>query len=897
MNARKSSTPKPTIAQPPLIRRSQQYRILRTAHLVVGITAGLFVGIAYLLGVEMSPVQVVVLALLTVYGAAVTLLPAERGLRHFPRLSLLSWGIYQGVIIAFSDFGIDLVYVGVMPVLFVMIINGRRVGMLAGVGTIAVMWFATLVLDAPWFGDESINDLVFALLAVTVVFTWFIGVLMLLLWMMQQAALTRARHQTDLRMEKREAEYRGDMLKVVATLGQSLLQISDWRLEIEAALQQIGEALNADRVALLPMIHDDTHGHGLKLDHLWQSAAAASLEPALQPDIPFYFDDFALGNWLMELDAVQPIRVDFSEAAGGARDTMAFFGSQALVILPIFGDHRQLWGVLGADRVHAAVWTDNELDALTSLTEIISAAIQRRYFEEQQVATNNRLRALLNAIPDSLLTLNLDGEIQETLTLLEGNREVNVSAVEYHNVVAWLSSADVERLQDQIRTSYQTGSVQGDIFIVSDLDTSIAPLGYLVLDVRSSVSAPEEVLLVVRDITAQHQLEEQRRSSEAKFRALYENSPDVIALVARSDGHIIDINPAVQRLLGFPQEQLVGQHYRLLLRSSDERGTMQQAMTAAVSSSTVPGDRSAPWTDHRREVTLLDASGHEVPVDVTLTALSLGEENYILVTLRDVSHRVQMDALAEALEMERELYAMQSTFVETVSHQFRTPLTIIQLSTEILRKYGERLSPDKRDHRYNLIAEQVSRLEVLLENVLQHSEARDVRQLEPQLIDVRRFLADEVAAMTAETGKEPRVMLRVDDEVKTLQADPRLLSMIVRNPLENALAYAPEGPVFLTASIQDNGLLLKTADTGIGIPEEMLSRVFEPFQRGANVATTNGSGLGLTTTRRAVLRHQGQVSVQSTLNKGTTLQVWLPLAAPVMVMRQPLDLSGTASTE
>lgn len=869
MNKTRKKVARTTI---PLIGLAQQYRLLRNALAVVGVTALLVGASAIALHVKMTTLQQVVIAVIAVFGLFVRLLPPSVGLRRLPQLSLLTWAGYQVVILAFPDFGIDVIYIGVLPVMIVLAVNGSRAGGLAGVGTVAMAWFATYGLNAPWFGTQDHTEQLFALITVSLVFGWFVGTFLVLLRLLQQNSDSRALHRNALALQKREALRSRDMVHMLAVGGRRLLQNADWRFAADDLLAQAGPAVGADRMALLAVEQHPEHGWTLSISHYWQSDEAVQIDWQPDPNIPLRLAEFGLEHWLDDLQTHTPVVITHETADTPTLAALQMFRSTAIVMVPIFREQQQIWGLLAADRVRALPWTDVEQDVLSSLAETFSAAIRRHHAEQQQIEANNRLRAILNAIPDALLTVDLQGNIVDALTMLERNRNMDLANYEGLNIAQFMSPADSARLRAQLGDTYTSGTAHGGHYAVTGLSEE-----GLVLDIRSSVSGPGETLVVARDITTQHLLELQRRASEVKFRALYENSPDVVALIAGDDLRITDVNPVVETLLGYDRAALLGQHCRVMLRTAD--ATHDESIDVWLQEALTPGVRPSAETlaaSKRRQVALFDAHGLPVAVDMSLTPLQFEDEGYVLLLLRDVRHRVRADELDAALALERELHSMQSNFVETVSHQFRTPLTIIQLSAEILHSYGQQLVPAKRERRFRLIAEQIARMETLLDNVLRYSEVADTSQLQYTRIDVWGFLEKLVQNVNATTAT-PRVMLQIERGVAEIMADPRLLQIIVRNPLDNALAYSTADPVFLTASVQDGGLLLKTADTGPGIPPESLSRIFEPFQRGSNVATTDGSGLGLTTMRRAVLRHQGSVDVQSTLNKGTTLTVWLPL--------------------
>ncbi len=236
-----------------------------------------------------------------------------------------------------------------------------------------------------------------------------------------------------------------------------------------------------------------------------------------------------------------------------------------------------------------------------------------------------------------------------------------------------------------------------------------------------------------------------------------------------------------------------------------------------------------------------------------------------------------------AMAQQMEINALKSTFVSMTTHEFRTPLTTILSSQELLRHYGERMSPQDRAETLDNIASAVQRMVAMLDQVLTIGKA-DAKLLEfqPKPIHLGLLcsqLRDEVLAgqVADEAGPDQAVTLTLDIGDEMVLADEKLLRHILGNLLSNAIKYSPGGQGVRFSVCRDaNGLVFEVQDQGIGIPPEELPSLFGNFHRASNVGNIPGTGLGLTIVKRAVESHGGSIAVDSELGRGTRFKVCLP---------------------
>jgi signal transduction histidine kinase len=257
----------------------------------------------------------------------------------------------------------------------------------------------------------------------------------------------------------------------------------------------------------------------------------------------------------------------------------------------------------------------------------------------------------------------------------------------------------------------------------------------------------------------------------------------------------------------------------------------------------------------------------------------------VLATLRDVTERrlmqeerMQAEMLRIEVSKERELLRIKEQFISTVSHEFRTPLTVILSSSEILERYHNRLNLENQMAYLYKIQKQVRFMTEMLDDILLISRASDGKlTCNPQPIDlvaVCRALFEQAQLSAA---PRQRFLFRAPDNLGEILLDEKLLQHIIVNLLSNAVKYSPAGgDIRLDIEAEDEWIVFRISDQGIGIPAKDQARLFETFQRASNTGTIQGTGLGLAIVKDSVTAHGGRIDVESQEGVGTTFTVRLP---------------------
>lgn len=237
--------------------------------------------------------------------------------------------------------------------------------------------------------------------------------------------------------------------------------------------------------------------------------------------------------------------------------------------------------------------------------------------------------------------------------------------------------------------------------------------------------------------------------------------------------------------------------------------------------------------------------------------------------------------LTKALEKEREINELKSRIVLNVSHGFKTPLTSILSSAQLLEIYAEKDHPMKLkiSKHSNKIQHSVRALNNLLTSVLFFGKA-DENKLEfrPKKIFSGPFVQEVLDAVNAGIENNVTVKTHIGNLPKAITSDPELLYQVFENLLSNAVKYSKDGcQVDFRLTVEGKMLLVQVADHGIGIPKSEQSKLFDRFFRAKNVGIVEGSGLGLSIVKKCLDLLDGEIRFESEMDKGTTFYVTIPV--------------------
>ncbi len=382
------------------------------------------------------------------------------------------------------------------------------------------------------------------------------------------------------------------------------------------------------------------------------------------------------------------------------------------------------------------------------------------------------------------------------------------------------------------------------------------------------VPAVERELREAQERHQRREAEQALRASEERFRSLIENALDVI-IVMNSDGTIRYVSPSIQRVLGYSPDDLIGTIAFQYIHPNDVLPVYMAFQDAILS----PGKAVAAefrFVHQDNSWRVIEAVGKQLTEPDGSSSL--------IVNSRDITERKQAEETRKALQKEKELNELKSRFVSMVSHEFRTPLSVVVLSARLLERFYDTVSEEKRLQYLDRIQAAAKRMTQLLDDVLFLGKTEAGKQeFKPVAIDLLRVCREIVDELQLTVNSGHTIIINCQEATIPACMDETLLRHILTNLLSNGIKYSPEHKtIWLHLSAEQEWVTLQIQDQGIGIPADDLQELFVSFHRGSNVGKIPGTGLGLAIAHQSVHLHQGTIAVQSQLHEGTTFTINLP---------------------
>jgi PAS domain S-box-containing protein len=482
---------------------------------------------------------------------------------------------------------------------------------------------------------------------------------------------------------------------------------------------------------------------------------------------------------------------------------------------------------------------------------------EQRRSEEALRASEARYRALVESSPDGI-GIHQDGRVvfvnpagarllgAQNPDELVGKPAMDLLHPDYREVVR-------ERIQRSLATGQPAPPLM-EKFIrldgtVIDVEVTAVPIMW---------EGRPAMQVVFRDITDRKRMEEELKASEERYRDLFENANDGIYILDRA-GRIVSFNRKAEEITGYTVEEVRGQSYTLFLPPGPERKKARRAFLKNM--------RGQP---DKTELTIIRKDGREVILELSTRPIWQGGQ---IVGIQGIGRDI-----TERKELER----LKSDFISTVSHELRTPLTSIKGYVDlVLAGDVGPLTPEQKEF-LTIVSQNTTRLTELINDLLEierlESGKIEFEFAELDLAEVLENVARSLHVNAEQKGLE--FLTEIPSGLK-VRGDRERLAQVFLNLLSNAIKYTPAGTVELRAHQEDDAVVVEVRDTGIGLSESDLQKLFQKFFRSDNpyVRKVGGTGLGLSIAKAIVERHGGTITVTSQLGQGSTFTVRLPALA------------------
>lgn len=479
-------------------------------------------------------------------------------------------------------------------------------------------------------------------------------------------------------------------------------------------------------------------------------------------------------------------------------------------------------------------------------------------------------RAALDALPDPIVILDADGRLldankawRDAIQLPNGG--IGKSYIKLHAKSGGVVSDDprmsegicavAEHKSDGFSLEY---AVQGNRWYSARVS-------------RFQPNGETRLLISHQDITALKRPQLDLEADQKRLQATLENLVDGI-ITFDENGVIESLNSAGAYIFGYERAEIIGQNVRTLVPALKDNASV------------------VDFVDHINslgdELEGQHKDGSRFPMYFAVSQFTDGDKRLFTAIIQDFTERKYFESqlwdkqrLNVALDKERELRDLKNRFISMMSHELRTPLAAIRLANSMLKMYGDQSTPEEKWESYETIDQQVEYLNELIGDVMTISRSDfSGAEFEPVRIDLETYCRDVIEEISLAYQLRDRIEFSGTDTRVEADVDTKLLRRALTNLLTNAIKYSPEDkPIKVGFTVREQEAVIRVSDQGIGIPEDDLKHLFEPFHRAANVGKIQGTGLGLAIARQAVELHGGTLNVESAVNKGTTFTVRLPL--------------------
>ncbi|GEL12197.1 PAS domain S-box-containing protein [Flavobacterium glycines] len=435
-----------------------------------------------------------------------------------------------------------------------------------------------------------------------------------------------------------------------------------------------------------------------------------------------------------------------------------------------------------------------------------------------------------------------------------------------------LDSGEISHFSSEKRFVHKNGSLVWTHMSVSIEQNNKIPF-YIVqlIDIteRKKIERHNQLLLTENNRNKAIQLKEAKNM----YRFLADNTADLVC-VHGLDTTFQYVSPSSTKLIGYTPEELVGTS-PLDYAFPEEIQYLMSSLTDFIDEK-VDDSTTARFKTKSGEYIWLETKANLIRQRGVVVGFQTSS--------RDITERKKAEMVLEkALNQERELNELRTNLVSTISHEFRTPMTTIRTSAELIGMYLENQKIEKApllQKRVSIITEEIDRIVDLMEAVLTISkEDSGKTNFNPELFDLKDLCCNLIEINYDNQNSKQKIVFDFDDERFMVYADVKLMEYSILNILNNAVKYSKGfGDIIFNIKKIDDNIQLEIRDFGIGIPEEEQSKLFNTFFRASNTNGYQGTGLGLYIVKTFTEKNSGTIKLESTLGEGTQVTFQFPVA-------------------
>ena len=656
------------------------------------------------------------------------------------------------------------------------------------------------------------------------------------------------------------------LLAGVAAATNHLLTIADFPTAINQALADLGRACGIDRVYIFESCSLlDSGQPSIERSFEWcQYSVESQIDRQESKNLPY---SSLFPQWYEKLASGQPISDLTQNFPLDEREILAAQNIISVLLVPILIAD-EFWGFIGFDDCHSErQWTETEQSILATAAASIGSVIVRRRTLDALHQSEQNYRSLVDNLKEVIFTTDVTGcwtFLNPAWTEVTGfgvEESIGKNFLNYFHPEDRTSSLDI--FASLLKLQHNHCRCERRFLTIDG--------GYCWVEIYSRPIIDNEGKVIgisgtLNNITEQTSAEEALGKSEAKNRALLDAIPDLIFKFS-TDGTILDIKASKDiDLYATNSSNFLDKNIRAVLPTEIAQKTL-----LGIEATIATGEPQAI------EYQLLIDSKMR---DYEARIVASGDEEVISI-VRDITDRKQIEsALRESKDSAEAGSRAKSEFLATMSHELRTPLNaILGLSHLLQQEIFGGVNPKQREY-IDCIHSSGEHLLALINDILDLSKVEAGREELTHLpLDVRE-MSEACLTLIRDraVAKGLQIIYQIDPQISSCTGDERRIKQMLLNLLSNAVKFTSVGTVSLRVQKVPLGIAFTVTDTGIGIDESQMKFLFQPFQQLDSRLNRQyeGTGLGLALTRKLAQLHGGDVTVQSTLGKGSQFTLFLP---------------------